>query len=205
MQIGIPKAANVEIKIEEKTTVVFKEKFIFDFNIDVSLSSLLSISFDCSLIDGMIVTAKELISVDGIMISGNVIPIMIPNSERASVEEYPYNMSLIGIMIEMIDETTEETVRTAVIGELVFKSFLNSSLGFARVPPFLKYIMQTIIDEMTHAKLKDKAVLFVRDILRNDVLKRMIKIMILITCSINSVKLIVKKFWVPQSAPRKTS
>ena len=87
MQIGIPKAANVEIKIEEKTTVVFKEKFIFDFNIDVSLSSLLSMSFDCSLIDGMIVTAKELISVDGIMISGNVIPIMIPNSERASVDE----------------------------------------------------------------------------------------------------------------------
>ena len=103
-------------------------------------------------------------------------------------------MSLIGIMIEMIDETTEETVRTAVIGELVFSRFLNSCLGFARVPPFLKYIIQTIIDEIMHAKLKDKAVLFVSDILRNVVLKRIINMTILITCSINSVKLIVKKF-----------
>ena len=87
LQIGIPSAANVEIKIEEKTTVVRSAKFIFDFSIDLSLSSLLSMSFDCSLIDGIIVTAKEPISVDGIMISGNVIPMMIPNSESASVDE----------------------------------------------------------------------------------------------------------------------
>ena len=50
-------------------------------------NSPLSISFDCSLIDGIIVTASELINVDGIIIKGKVIPIIIPNSDRASEDE----------------------------------------------------------------------------------------------------------------------
>lgn len=41
-------------------------------------------------------------------------------------------------MIAIIEETIEETVRTAVIGELVFNKFLNSCLGFERFPPDLK-------------------------------------------------------------------
>ena len=41
-------------------------------------------------------------------------------------------------MIAIIDDITEETVRIAVIGELVFNKFLNSYFGFARLPPVLK-------------------------------------------------------------------
>ena len=85
----MPNAKNVEMSNDEKTMVVLIEKFIFDFNIDLSLRLLLSISFDCSLIDGIIVTARELINVDGIIIRGNVMPIIIPNSDRASVSVKP--------------------------------------------------------------------------------------------------------------------
>lgn len=64
--------------------LVFSEKLTFDFIIDLSLSSPLSILFDCSLIDGIIVTASELMSVAGIIKIGNVIPIIMPNSDKAS-------------------------------------------------------------------------------------------------------------------------
>lgn len=95
-------------------------------------------SLDCSLIDGIIVTASELISVDGIIRIGKVIPMIIPNSDNASVCENPKVCKRIGMIIAMIDETTDDTVRTAVIGELVFSKFLNSYFGFARFPPDLK-------------------------------------------------------------------
>ena len=109
------------------------------------------------------------------------------------------------MIIAIIDVTIEETVLTAVIGELVFRRLRNSFFGLARDPPFLKYMIETMIDEITQAKLKDSAVLFVRDILKKVDLNKIIKMIILVTCSINSVKLIVKKLCIPQRAPRKTS
>ena len=87
LQIGEPRAINVDISKDENNRLDFIEKLIFDFKIDLSLRFPLSILFDCSLIDGIIVTAKELISVDGIINNGKVIPIIIPNSERASFAE----------------------------------------------------------------------------------------------------------------------
>ena len=74
---------------DENTTVVFIEKLIFDFRMVLSFKLWLSISLDCSLIDGIIVTASELINVDGIIIKGKVIPIIMPNSDNASVCEKP--------------------------------------------------------------------------------------------------------------------
>ena len=66
-------------------------------------------------------------------------------------------------------------------------------------------MMITIIDDITHAMLNERAVLFVGDILINEVLNNKHKKIILMTCSINSVILIAKNFCSPQSAPRKTS
>ena len=109
------------------------------------------------------------------------------------------------MMIAIIEETTDETVRTAVMGELVFNRFLNSYFGFARFPPDLKYIMMTIIEEITHARLNEIAVLFVAEIFINVVLNKTTRRIILATCSINSVMLIVKNFCCPHRAPRKTS
>lgn len=86
LHIGTPRAMNVEINIDENKILVFIEKFIFDFKIDLFFRFPLSILFDCSLIDGTIVTARELINVAGIIKSGNVIPIIIPNSDNASVD-----------------------------------------------------------------------------------------------------------------------
>ena len=63
----------------------------------------------------------------------------------------------------------------------------------------------TISDEIMHARLKDSAVLFVAEIVMNEVLKRITKNIIRITCSKNSVMLIAKNFFSPQSAPRSTS
>ena len=125
-QIGSPRAMKLEIKIDENTRLVFIEKLIFDFNVDVSLNVCSSILFDNSLIDGIIVTAREPMRVVGIIKRGNVIPIRIPNSDKASDAVYPYVWSLKGIMIAIIEETIEETVLTAVIGELDFTKFLNS-------------------------------------------------------------------------------
>ena len=56
-----------------------------------------------------------------------------------------------------------------------------------------------------HAKLNDNAVLFVADIFRTVVLNKINNKIILKICSINSVILIMKNFWRPHSAPRKTS
>lgn len=86
LHIGTPSAINVEISIDENKMLVFIEKFIFDFKIDLFFRFPLSMLLDCSLIDGTIVTARELISVPGIIRSGNVIPIIIPNSDNASVD-----------------------------------------------------------------------------------------------------------------------
>lgn len=41
-------------------------------------------------------------------------------------------------MIAIIEDTIEDTVRTAVIGELSFNKFLNSYFGFAKFPLDLK-------------------------------------------------------------------
>lgn len=84
-QIGSPRAKKLDSKTAENIMLVFNEKLIFDFMIVLSLSVPLSMSFDCSLIDGTMVTANELISVAGIMSIGNVMPMIIPNSDRASV------------------------------------------------------------------------------------------------------------------------
>ena len=84
-QMGSPRAKKLDNKIAENIMLVFNEKLIFDFMIVLSLSEPLSMSFDCSLIDGTMVTANELISVAGIMSIGNVMPMIIPNSDRASV------------------------------------------------------------------------------------------------------------------------
>ena len=42
------------------------------------------------------------------------------------------------MIIAIIDDKSDDTVRTAVIGELVFNKFLNSGFGFAIFPPDLK-------------------------------------------------------------------
>lgn len=105
----------------------------------------------------------------------------------------------------MIDEISDETVRTAVIGELVFSKFLNSYFGFARLPPDLKYMKITIMDETMQARLSDNAVLFVAEIFKKVVLKNNIKRIILATCSMNSVMLMVKNFCCPHKAPLSTS
>ena len=84
------------------------------------------------------VTASALIRVVGIIMIGIVMPIIIPNSDNASVAEYPNSCNLIGILIALTEETADDTVLTAVIGELVFNSFLNSYFGFARPQPLLR-------------------------------------------------------------------
>lgn len=53
----------------------------------------------------------------------------------------------------------------------------------------------TIIEEITHARLSDKAVLLVGEMLINEVLKRITKNMMRMTCSRNSVTLIEKNFF----------
>ena len=78
---------NVEIRIDENRMLDFIEKLILDFKIDLFFRLPLSILFDCSLIDGIIVTASEPINVAGIINKGKVIPIIIPNSDNASVDE----------------------------------------------------------------------------------------------------------------------
>ena len=89
LQIGTPKAINVEIRIDENKRLLFIEKLILDFKMDLFFMFPLSMLFDCSLIDGIIVTASEPINVEGIIRRGKVMPIIIPNSDRASVDEYP--------------------------------------------------------------------------------------------------------------------
>ena len=84
-QIGSPNARKVDKRIDEKSKLDLIEKFIFDFITLVSFNLFLSMLLDCSLIEGIIVTAKEPINVEGIIKIGNVIPIMMPNSESASV------------------------------------------------------------------------------------------------------------------------
>ena len=86
-QIGTPSAMNDESKSVEKSILVRIEKLILFFRADVSVNLPSSILLDCSLIEGIIVTANELINVVGIIIKGKVIPIIMPNSESASVEE----------------------------------------------------------------------------------------------------------------------
>ena len=192
-QIGSPKARNVERRIDENKRLDLIEKLIFDLITCVSFNWFLSILFDCSLMEGIIVTASEPINVDGIIRIGNVMPMIIPNSESASVLEKP-NSRRIGMMTAMIEDMSDETVRIAVIGELVFNRFLNSYFGLARFPPDLKYINITIIDEIMQARLRDKAVLLVAERLTKLVLNKIASSMILISCSINSVMLIVKNF-----------
>ena len=137
-QIGSPKAKKVDKSNDENNMLDFSEKLILDLIIVLSFNLLLSISLDCSLIDGIIVTASEPMSVDGIISNGKVIPIIIPNSERASVFDKPNVCSLNGMITAIIEDIREETVRIAVIGELVFSKLLNSFLGLASVPPDLK-------------------------------------------------------------------
>ena len=86
LQIGTPSAMNVEISIDENKILDFIEKFILDFRTDLFFRFPLSMLFDCSLIDGIIVTASEPIRVAGIINNGKVIPIIIPNSDNASVD-----------------------------------------------------------------------------------------------------------------------
>ena len=97
-------------------------------------------------------------------------------------------------MIAIIDETIDETVLTAVIGELVFNKFLNSYRGFDRFPPVLKYMIVTIIAEIVQARLRDNAVLFVSEMFKKVVLNKINNNIILNTCSINSVILMIKNF-----------
>lgn len=84
-QIGSPRAIKLESKIDEKMILVFSEKLIFDFIMVLSFKFPASISLDCSLMEGIMVTASEPISVAGIINIGNVMPIIMPNSESASV------------------------------------------------------------------------------------------------------------------------
>ena len=84
LHIGVPRAKNTGIKIDEKMSDILIENIIFDLSEPISFIVSLSISFDCSLIDGTIVTASELMSVEGIIMIGNVIPMIIPNSDKAS-------------------------------------------------------------------------------------------------------------------------
>lgn len=87
--IGSPRAMKLEIKIDENKRLVFIEKFIFDFKLVVSLMDPSSILFDNLLIEGIIVTARDPMRVVGIIKRGKVIPIRIPNSDKASAAEYP--------------------------------------------------------------------------------------------------------------------
>ena len=64
-------------------------------------------------------------------------PIIIPNSDSASVCEKPKDCKLIGIIIDMSIPTADDIVLTAVIGLLVFNRFLNSYFGCEKYPPFL--------------------------------------------------------------------
>ena len=89
LQIGTPSARNVDINMVENMRLLFSAKLIFVFNIDLFFKFPLSMLLDCSLNDGIIVTASELMSVAGIINSGNVIPMIMPNSDKASVDEYP--------------------------------------------------------------------------------------------------------------------
>ena len=109
------------------------------------------------------------------------------------------------MIIAMIDDTIEEIVRTAVIGVLSFARVLNCCFGLDRFPPDLKYITITTIEDITHANVRDNAVLFVGETLINVVLNNKNKIKILEICSINSVMLIAKNCFCPQSAPLNTS
>ena len=202
---GLPRAMNVESKMDENTIASLMAKLIFDLIKVLSVSLPLSILFDCSLIDGMMVVANEPMRVEGIITRGKVIPIIIPYSDRASVDEYPYVMSLIGIKTEIMEETIEDTVFAAVIGELDFNSALSCVFGLESVPPFLKYSTAICIVEIMHAIESDRAVLFVAEILINEVLNKIIITISLITCSKNSLKLIAKNCCCPQSAPLKTS
>ena len=59
-------------------------------------------------------------------------------------------------------------------------------------PPFLKYKIAIWMVEMVQAMERDKAVLFVKDILIKLVLNKITKIIILTICSKNSLKLIAK-------------
>ena len=59
-------------------------------------------------------------------------------------------------------------------------------------PPFLKYKIAIWMVEMVQAIERDKAVLFVKDILIKLVLNKITKIIILTICSKNSLKLIAK-------------
>ena len=86
LQIGSPSAMKLEIKIDENIKLDFSEKLILDFKLVLSFSVPSSILFDNLLIDGIIVTASELINVVGIINNGKVMPIIIPNSDKASVE-----------------------------------------------------------------------------------------------------------------------
>lgn len=71
----------------EKMIAILIAKLIFDLSMFLFKSLPSSILLDCSLIEGMIVVAKDPINVEGIMTSGNVMPIMMPYSDSASVEE----------------------------------------------------------------------------------------------------------------------
>ena len=84
LHIGVPRDKKIGINIDEKIRDILIENMIFDLREFISFIVSLSISFDCSLIDGTIVTASELISVEGIIIIGNVMPMIIPNSDSAS-------------------------------------------------------------------------------------------------------------------------
>ena len=61
------------------------------------------------------------------------------------------------------------------------------------------------IDEIMHAIERDSAVLFVGEILINDVLNNIKMMASLMSCSRNSLKLMAKNCCCPQSAPLKTS
>jgi len=85
LQIGSPRATKLEIKSDENIKLDFNEKLTFAFKLVLSLSVPSSMLFDNLLIEGIIVTASELISVVGIINKGNVMPMIIPNSDKASV------------------------------------------------------------------------------------------------------------------------
>ena len=87
LQIGIPIAIKTGMSMLENIIDDLIENITLFLREVKSSTPSLSMSFDCSLIVGTIVTARELISVDGIMMIGNVMPIMIPNSDNASVDE----------------------------------------------------------------------------------------------------------------------
>ena len=63
----------------------------------------------------------------------------------------------------------------------------------------------TIIEDIMQAIESERAVLFVSDISKNVVLNKSMIITIRKTCAINSVILMTKNSFSPQSAPRRTS